>query len=231
MSHAVRTRNTTHAGMRVAPAWLFLLAALALLLAGCSAADTTDASADSAAATTTGSTKEPATTQSSDTQAATSTAATDQTTQEEDVSHQLPYEGMSGGLIDKTWLGPHDDTDKMVQGGQLKGSIPYQWRAQNGTGDMVFTAYVRDGIVIKVSKFNMNTTYWIDASGHARSLPDRSASGASTSSSGSVWTPTEDPSDYSSPDEYADNAEDEFAAHGCSNPWDEAYAYWEGNAL
>ena len=78
-----------------------------------------------------------------------------------DVSGKLPYIGMPAELIDETWLGPVDEVDDAVEGtGLLAGSVPHRWRARNGTGDLVFSAYVRDGEVLKVVKENLGKDYW-----------------------------------------------------------------------
>ena len=209
---------------RPALALAALLAALVLATAGCSAPDAAS-DAEPTSTWSSGSQAEtPATPDATDAE-----VADEQPAQQEDVSHGLPHRGMSAELIDATWLGAHDDTGDVVQGGQLTGCVPYNWRAQNGTGDMVFAAYVRDGEVIRVSKFNMGTDYWIDAGRRSRALPDRAASGAQAASGGAGWSPSEDPQDYGSPEEYADNAQGEFAAHGSADPWNEAYNYWEDN--
>ena len=102
-------------------------------------------------------------TDDADATANTATDATGQTDQQqlqEDVSTRLPYVGMSASLIDSTYLGVHDSQGDQITGGQLRGSVPYTWYAQNGTGDMLFTAYVKDGQVIKVAKFNLSKNYW-----------------------------------------------------------------------
>lgn len=62
---------------------------------------------------------------------------------------------------------------------------------------------------------------------HDARAADRTASGARVDGGATQFVPNEDPSDYDSPDEYADAAEDEFAAHGSSNSWQEAFDYWE----
>ena len=167
-------------------------------------------------------------TDDADATANTATDATGQTDQQqlqEDVSTRLPYVGMSANLIDSTYLGAHDSQGDQITGGQLRGSVPYTWYAQNGTGDMLFTAYVKDGKVIKVAKFNLSKNYWSNGD-----LPDRTASGEAKASSGatsSTFTPSADPEDYDTPEEYADEAQGEFAAAGSTDAWNDAYAYWE----
>ena len=81
--------------------------------------------------------------------------------------------------------------------------------------------------MVNVSKYNLAKNYWCDAAGTMRVLPDRTASGAWVDGGATQFVPNEDPSDYDSPDEYADAAEDEFATHGSSNSWQEAFDYWE----
>lgn len=58
-------------------------------------------------------------------------------------------------------------------------------------------------------------------------LPDRTASEARIDAGAIPLVPQEDPSDYASPDEYADATEDEFAVRGSSDPWQDAFDYWE----
>ena len=67
---------------------------------------------------------------------------------------------------------------------------------------------------MNVSKYNLAKNYWCDAAGTMRVLPDRTASGARVDGEATQFVPNEDPSDYDSPDEYADAAE-------------EAFDYWE----
>ena len=155
-----------------------------------------------------------------------SSAQANQQQAQEDVSNRLPYVGMSASLIDSTYLGAHEKQGDQVTGGQLRGSVPYTWYAQNGTGDMLFSAYVKDGRVIKVAKFNLSKNYWSNGS-----LPDRTASGEAKASSGSAdsgaFTPSADPEDYDTPEAYADEAQGEFAAAGSADSWNDACAYWE----
>ena len=147
----------------------------------------------------------------------------------ENVAERLPYIGLPESLIDKTWLGVPDRVGEVIDSGKFKGGTPYYWNAQNGSGDMLFDAIVVDGVVVNVSKYNLAKNYWCDATGTIRMLPDRTASGAQVDGGTRQFVPQEDPSDYDSPDEYADAAEDEFAAHGSSNPWQDAFDYWESN--
>ena len=147
------------------------------------------------------------------------------------IAESMPYIGMPEGLIGDTWLGTPDQVDDPVAGGGLlAGSVPYRWCAENGTGDVVFTAYVRDGEVVKVSKELEGTTYWrTPGSAVSSYYPDLAASGEAVEKK----TPglPEDPMDYSSPNEYADNAQGWFLANGSEDPWYDAYRYWEDNAL
>ena len=145
----------------------------------------------------------------------------------ETVAERLPYIGLPESLIDKTWLGLSDRVGEAIDGGKFKGGTPYYWNAQNGSDDLLFDAVVVNGVVVNVNKFNMAKNYWRDATGAMRALPDRTASGAAVDAGTAAFVPQEDPSDYDSPDEYADDAENEFAAHGSSNPWQDAFDYWE----
>lgn len=145
----------------------------------------------------------------------------------ENVAELLPYIGLPESLIDKTWLGVPDRVGEAIGTGKFEGGVPYYWNAQNGSGDLLFDAIVVDGVVVNVSKYNLAKNYWCDAAGTMRVLPDRTASGARVDGGATQFVPNEDSSDYDSPDEYADAAEDEFADHGSSNPWQEAFDYWE----
>lgn len=143
------------------------------------------------------------------------------------VAELLPYIGLPESLIDKTWLGAPDRVGEVIDGGKFKDGTPYYWNAQNGSGDLLFDAIAVDGVVVNVSKYNLAKNYWCDAAGTMRVLPDRTASGARVDGGATQFVPNEDPSDYDSPDEYTDAAEDEFADHGSSNSWQEAFDYWE----
>lgn len=147
------------------------------------------------------------------------------------ISEGLPFKDMDTSLIDQTWLGVHDEKGEIISGGSLfSGGTPFYWRAQNGTDDLVFEAIVRDGRVIKVSKFNQGRNYWaVPGQILGRDLPDRTASGAMVEK-GSLDVVPDDPTDYASPKEYADNNETAFASNGASDPWQSAYDYWCGNA-
>lgn len=143
------------------------------------------------------------------------------------VAELLPYIGLPESLIDKTWLGAPDRVGEVIDGGKFKDGTPYYWNAQNGSGDLLFDAIAVDGVVVNVSKYNLAKNYWRDAAGEMRVLPDRTASEARIDAGAIPLVPQEDPSDYASPDEYADATEDEFAARGSSDPWQDAFDYWE----
>lgn len=147
------------------------------------------------------------------------------------IAEGLPFKDMDASLIDQTWLGAHDEEGEVITGGSLlAGGTPYYWRAWNGTGDRVFEAIVRDGRVIKVSKDNLGRNYWaVPGQILGRELPDRTASGAMVDKDALTAVP-DDPTDYNSPDEYADDNEAVFASNGASDPWQSAYDYWCGNA-
>ena len=154
------------------------------------------------------------------------------------ISESLPYKGMDVAFIDVTWLGEHDGEGDTLGGTSSKaGSTPYYWLANNGTGDKVFTAYVRDGEVIAVNRDNSSTNYWMSEDG-AYDYPDLNASGEevdddddddSDEDDSSVHIILEDPLDYDSAEEYADNAYKDFEALGSDDPWNDAIEYWEGN--
>ena len=146
------------------------------------------------------------------------------------IAEGLPFKDMDEGLIDQTWLGMHDKVGDPIEGGLFDGGVTYTWLAQNGTGDAVFSAIVVDGRVVKVDKCNMGCNYWaVPGKILSRELPDRTASGAWVDTGATTPQP-EDPTDYDSPEEYADNNEGVFAANGASDPWQSAYDYWYGNA-
>ena len=153
------------------------------------------------------------------------------------ISESLPYKGMDAAFIDVTWLGEHDGEGDTLGGTSSKaGSTPYYWLANNGTGDKVFTAYVRDGEVIAVNRDNSSTDYWTSEDG-SYDYPDVDASGEevddddddSDEDDSSVHITLEDPLDYDSAEEYADNAYKDFEALGSDDPWNDAIEYWEGN--
>ena len=137
-----------------------------------------------------------------------------------DVSGKLPYIGMPAELIDETWLGPADEVADAVEGtGLLAGSIPHRWRARNGTSDLIFSAYVRDGEVLKVVKENLGKDYWRQPGGAGtRDLPDLGGAGEQVGVSASPRVP--DPEDYDDAEDYAN------AAAGAFGSWDAAHDHW-----
>lgn len=142
---------------------------------------------------------------------------------------RLPQVGMDASLIDETELGPHDGESRPIDGGMWKGGASYYWLARNGTGDQVFSAIVKDGEVVKVNKFNMFKDYWNDGTVTGRDFPDLYASGEEVPRT-TVAPQLDDPVDYATPEEYADNNEGYFEYYGYDDPWDAAFQYWEGNA-
>lgn len=137
-----------------------------------------------------------------------------------DVSGKLPYIGMPAELIDATWLGPADEVADAVEGtGLLAGSVPYRWRAENGTDDLVFTAYVRDGEVLKVVKENLGKDYWKQpGSAVTRDFPDLGGEGGQVGGGASPRVP--DPEDYDDAEDYAN------AAAGAFGSRDAAHDHW-----
>ena len=137
-----------------------------------------------------------------------------------DVSGKLPYIGMPAELIDATWLGPADEVADAVEGtGLLAGSVPYRWRAENGTDDLVFSAYVRDGEVLKVVKENLGKNYWKQpGSAVAHDFPDLGGTGGQVGGSTSPRVP--DPEDYDDAEDYANAAASAFGS------WDAAHDHW-----
>lgn len=148
------------------------------------------------------------------------------------VAESMPYKGMPARLIDDTWMGPHDLVGEPVAGGLIEGATPYRWCAENGTGDVIYTAYVLGGEVVKVQKDMPWSNYWAEeGSVVLREYPDLDASGERVESDPIVPSSPPDPTGYASPEEYADNVEDWFRSNGSADPWNDAYVYWEGNAL
>lgn len=137
-----------------------------------------------------------------------------------DVSGKLPYIAMPAELIDETWLGPADEVADAVEStGLLAGSVPHRWRARNGTGDLVFSAYVRDGEVLKVVKENLGKDYWKQpGSAVTRDFPDLGGEGEQVADSASPRVP--DPEDYDDAEDYAN------AAAGAFGSWDAAHDHW-----
>lgn len=142
-----------------------------------------------------------------------------------DVSQQLPYKGMPAELIDATWLGVHEGEGDVITSGQKQGATSVWWCARNGSGDRVFTVYLRDGVVIAVSKDNQGKNYWKQpGSILLRDFPDLKATGELAPSE-----PTFDPPDpdlCDDPDDYASMSEDYFAQWGAGDPYGDAYDYW-----
>ncbi len=140
------------------------------------------------------------------------------------VGNRLPYVGMSGDLIDATWLGPASGVGDKTEGGKFAGSTPYYWRAQNGTNDLVFSAYVKDGEVVMVAKFNTSKNYWGSAGGSSvlsRELPDLYASGETVEKDASAAQDGKPDADgWDDPDDYAKANADAF------DSYDAAYDYW-----
>lgn len=136
-----------------------------------------------------------------------------------DVSGKLPYIGMPAELIDATWLGPADEVADAVEGtGLLAGSAPYRWRAENGTDDLVFTAYVRDGEVLKVVKENLCKDYWKQpGSAVTRDFPDLGGEGEQV---GGASSRVPDPEDFDDAEDYANAAASAFGS------WDAAHDHW-----
>lgn len=162
----------------------------------------------------------------------------EQVSQEEldDLAGKLPYVGMKESLIDKTWLGMPKNSARVGYGVPTTSKYEYYWYSTNGKNDKLFSAYVCYGVVVDVGKCLTLTDYWMNADGTSKDFPDRDASGkriasGTSSSSTGKTTPKEDPSDYSTPEEYADNAQKDFESKGSKDGWKDAYEYWEDNAL
>ena len=88
----------------------------------------------------------------------------------------------------------------------------------------MFAAIAQGGQIVKVNKYLTSTNYWPTIFG----LPDLTASGEATPKP-EPFKP--DPLDYSSPEDYADEAEPWFEYHGYDDPWNAAYQDWEENGL
>lgn len=145
------------------------------------------------------------------------------------IAETLPYKGMPASLIDDTWLGEHDGTEEPLDSGNWSGATPYYWIAHNGTGDKVFTAYVLDGKVAKIIKWDLYKDYWsIPGESATRDLPDLYAAGERVERP-KLPAKLPDPADYTDPDLYAMDAEDYFREHGSENPTRDAENYWWDN--
>lgn len=151
------------------------------------------------------------------------------------IAEGLPYKGMDELYINVTWLGECDDSEEVEQsGGIIGGSTAYYWNADNGTGDRVFTAWVKDGSVVKILHDNSDTDYWVGDDGFWMDYPDLDASGTVVKeeedySSSDDDADYPDTDDYSSAEEYADEAQGDFEAAGSDDPWNDAYDYWWDN--
>lgn len=137
--------------------------------------------------------------------------------------------GMDSSLIDETELGPHDGDPKRIDGGLWKGGYSYYWCARNGTGGQVFSAIVKDDEVVKVNRFNTAKDYWNDGTVLGHDSPDLYAAGAEVPRD-TLPPQLDDPVDYATPEEFADNNEGYFQYYGYDNPWEATFEYWEGNA-
>lgn len=134
---------------------------------------------------------------------------------------------MSARYIDSTELGAHNDGEEVLADGRWKGGTAYYWSAYS-TGDRVFSAIVKGGEVVKVNKYNTYKNYWADGSFMGKDFPDMNASGERVEKSSSTSS-SELPNvyGYDDPSLFADDAEDYFRQMGSSDPWQDAYAYWE----
>lgn len=144
------------------------------------------------------------------------------------LSAGTPFVGLDETLVDQTGLGSHDAEGAAIDGGALDGGVPYYWHAKNGTNDLLFSATVRSGRVVSVDRFNTGKDYWaVPGQVLGRDLPDVHASGAMVKGSGA--SVPDDPTDYASPDDYADNNEGSFTDDANGNAWQKAYDYWCDN--
>lgn len=211
-----------------------LLCALALVAAAC-AAVATDGSSNSSdvpmasgARVATTSRAVPAPPAAAPSTPSVTSAQTSQAPETPDVSQVLPYKGMDASLIDATWLGPHDGQDDETTAGQAKGATPIWWNARNGSGDRIFTAYVRNGEVVRVTRDNQGKNYWrIVGNTGQRDLPDLWATGELVPSRAEEEPP--DPDGWDNADDYAEANHGYFLAHGAGNPYDDAFEYWLEN--
>ena len=168
---------------------------------------------------------------SSDGETAGESADGEEAASEEDYSDRMPFKGMSEKYIGSTWMGEPDEVSEPSESGQYKGAVTYRWCAPNG--DVIYSATVFEGKVKGTSKIKNHTDYWMDPGSYfagSREFPNLEGTGEYIETSdGSIAR--EDPEDYSTPEEYADNAEDWFAQNSYDDPWDAAFEYWEENAL
>lgn len=137
---------------------------------------------------------------------------------------ELPYIGMPESYIDKTWLGSHEDVETIeVSNNWARGEVQrYSWYSKNGKHDEIFTAYVQNGLVVKVKAGLSGTDYWPNPHGK----PDLYASGTADPSTQMPYRP--DPADYDDPEEYRDSL-DEYRQYtgDMSGTYDDPYDEWE----
>lgn len=143
----------------------------------------------------------------------------------EELSDRLPYIGLPADLVDSTWLGPHSSESEPVESGMLKGATPYHWTAHDGT--LIFTAYIRDGEVVKVAKIYLGTDYWLAADGSHLDKPNLDGTGARIENQ--LPPQLIDPEDFDNAEDYADNAADYFEYYGAEDPWMAAVEFWDLN--
>lgn len=73
---------------------------------------------------------------------------------------RLPYKGMSKLYINDTMLGHNHESDVVVVGkGTRREFTKYEYRWKNNSGETIFYAECRDGIVTEVSKY-YEDKYW-----------------------------------------------------------------------
>lgn len=215
---------------------------LILSLCACGATSSSNAAATTQAEPSTALT-EPTTTEAAAAAQATTQSAEQAATEEKpEVSSQqtaptaaatkvslprVPRVGLSVQYIDATEIGAHDDVSETIDGGKFKGGVTYYWRAKNGTNDIVYSAIVVSGKVAQVSKWKTAFDYWYqEGSTLTSEVPNLYAAGQKITDT--TQAPTlYDPSDYDSPEDFADDNEAYFAAQGKESPWDYAYSYWE----
>lgn len=145
------------------------------------------------------------------------------------VSQSLPWVDMDASLIDATWLGAHDELGEAATDSWREGATPYYWDAQNGTGDHVYVAFVRDGRLVSMERLNIDKNYWaVENSLEQRDLPNRMASGDVVPAP-KTESELPDPLDYDDPDEYAEDAMAYFEELGEPKAYEAAVDYWEDN--
>lgn len=125
-----------------------------------------------------------------------------------------PYYHMSEEYIDRTGLGPHDNSYEYDHSGHT--FTRYEWHSKDGHYALLFHANCRDGMVTSFRMSSKGTAYW---PGEAV-VPNYYAYASSEAAPNS---PKPSPYNYDYPDEYADA----MVAYNHGGNWMTYYEQWE----